>query len=116
MTDSFNRLIRGVTKAEPELLDEFGIILRLKPATEEYAASIGKLAKDLNSFEKSQAVANFTIEEAERKFGGIGKVIDDEALAVQKFMKSFDDLSIAIKSAIVDVLNPVLSFAVNYYV
>ena len=34
LTDSFNRLIRGVTKAEPELLDELGIILRLKPATE----------------------------------------------------------------------------------
>ena len=29
LTDSFNRLIRGVTKAEPELLDELGIILRL---------------------------------------------------------------------------------------
>ena len=29
VTDSFNRLIRGVTKAEPELLDELGIILRL---------------------------------------------------------------------------------------
>ena len=27
VTDSFNRLVRGVTKAEPELLDELGIIL-----------------------------------------------------------------------------------------
>ena len=26
VTDSFNRLVRGVTKAEPELLDELGII------------------------------------------------------------------------------------------
>jgi len=33
LTDSFNRLIRGVTKAEPELLDELGIILRLENAT-----------------------------------------------------------------------------------
>ena len=30
LTDSFNRLIRGVTKAEPELLDELGIILEDK--------------------------------------------------------------------------------------
>ena len=42
LTDSFNRLIRGVTKAEPELLDELGIILRLEPATKAYADSIGK--------------------------------------------------------------------------
>ena len=33
LTDSFNRLIRGTTKAEPELLDELGIILRLETAT-----------------------------------------------------------------------------------
>ena len=33
LEDSFNRLIRGVTKAEPELLDELGIILRLDIAT-----------------------------------------------------------------------------------
>jgi len=110
LTDSFNRLIRGVTKAEPELLDELGIILRLKPATEAYAASIGKDVEQLNAFERSQAVANFTLEEAERKFGSVGQVIDEEALAVQRFMKSFDDLSNTIKSAIVGVLNPILAF------
>ena len=33
VTDSFNRLVRGVTKAEPELLDELGIILRLEDAS-----------------------------------------------------------------------------------
>ena len=36
LEDSFNRLIRGVTKAEPELLDELGIILRLENATNKY--------------------------------------------------------------------------------
>ena len=41
VTDSFNRLVRGVTKAEPELLDELGIILRLEEATTKYAASLG---------------------------------------------------------------------------
>ena len=46
MTDSFNRLIRGVTKAEPELLDELGIILRLDIATRKFAASQGLLQKN----------------------------------------------------------------------
>ena len=36
LTDSFNRLTRGITKAEPELLDELGIILRLDPALKAY--------------------------------------------------------------------------------
>ena len=58
LTDSFNRLVRGVTKAEPELLDELGIILRLETATSKYAREIGKTANQLNIFEKKQAVAN----------------------------------------------------------
>ena len=37
LTDAFNRLVRGTTKAEPELLDELGIILRLEPAMKKYA-------------------------------------------------------------------------------
>ena len=49
MTDSFNRLIRGVTKAEPELLDELGIILRLDIATRKFAASQGQVQKNLQS-------------------------------------------------------------------
>jgi hypothetical protein len=50
VTDSFNRLIRGVTKAEPELLDELGITLRLADASEKYAASLNKSAKELTLY------------------------------------------------------------------
>ena len=38
LTDSFNRLVRGVTKLEPELLDELGIFTRIEPAAEKFAA------------------------------------------------------------------------------
>jgi len=110
LTDSFNRLIRGVTKAEPELLDELGIILRLDPATRQYAASIGKTKDELNAFERSQAVANFVLDEAETKFGKIGKIIDKDAFAVQQFAKSFDDLLNTVKTGVVSVLGPALSF------
>ncbi len=72
LTDSYNRLIRGVTKAEPELLDELGIILRLEPATKKYAQQIGKAKDELNAYERTQAVANEVLEQATRKFGAIG--------------------------------------------
>ena len=32
LSDSFDRLVRGVVKAEPEVLDELGITLRLEDA------------------------------------------------------------------------------------
>lgn len=110
LTDSFNRLIRGTTKAEPELLDELGIILRLKPATEEYAASIGLAANDLNAFQRTQAVTNFVLEEADKKFGRLGEIMGDDAFVVSQFTKSFDDLVNVLKVGVINTLTPALKF------
>jgi hypothetical protein len=55
-TDAFDRLVRGVSKAEPELLDELGITLRLETATKNYADSLNKSADALTDAERSQAV------------------------------------------------------------
>ena len=113
LTDSFNRLVRGVTKAEPELLDELGIILRLEPALKNYAASIGKSVKDLNQFEKSQAVANEVLDQADSKFGMMSILMDDSAFALQQFQKTFDDLMNSVKKVIGDVAGAVLPFFTN---
>ena len=93
LTDSFNRLVRGVTKAEPELLDELGIILRLETATEKYALKIGESANELTAFQRSQAVANEVLEQGQRKFQAIEAMMDPNAAALQQFAKSFDDLT-----------------------
>ena len=110
LTDSFNRLVRGVTKAEPELLDELGIILRLEPATEKYAQMIGKTRQELNAFERSQAVANEVLDQAERKFGAIQKIMDEDAFALGQFAKEFDDLMKMIKEKVANILIPVVQF------
>ena len=110
LTDSFNRLIRGTTKAEPELLDELGIILRLTPATEQYAASIGLAANDLNAFQRTQAVTNFVLEEADKKFGRLGDIMGDDAFVVSQFTKSFDDLVNVLKVGVINTLTPALKF------
>jgi hypothetical protein len=65
MPDALNRLSRGVTKLEPELLDELGIFTKIGPATEAYARSIGKSVSSLTDFEKRQAFANAVIKEGE---------------------------------------------------
>ena len=64
-TDSFDRLVRGISKAEPELLDELGITLRLETATKNYAAALGKSAKELTAAERSQAVYLETMKQLE---------------------------------------------------
>jgi len=102
LTDSFNRLIRGAIKAEPELLDELGIIVRLQEAAENYGRSIGKSANDLTTFEKSQAVVNAVLEQGEDKFGKFqvkvnqvnkaGKAFNDILLSLQKSIAPFAEL------------------------
>ena len=69
--DSFDRLIRGASKAEPELLDELGITLRLEKATEDYARAIGKNRDELTATQRSQAVLIETQKQLNDLFGGV---------------------------------------------
>ena len=108
--DSFNRLVRGVTKAEPELLDELGIILRLDPALRAYAVAIGKSVTDLNQFEKSQAIANEVLGQAESKFGAIQEVMEPGAFALGQFTSAFNDLLDVLKNALGGMAQTVLPF------
>ena len=100
LTDSFNRLVRGTTKAEPELLDELGIVLRLEPALKAYATAIKKPVSQLTQFEKSQAIANEVLEQAESKFGSISEGMDEGAFALQQFVVAFDDLLIKLQKGL----------------
>jgi len=85
LTDSFNRLTRGAIKAEPELLDELGIIIRLNTVTEEYGRVVGKAADDLTQFEKTQAVVNAVLAQGNEKFDEVGNNINQVARLGKKF-------------------------------
>lgn len=93
VTDSFNRLTRGAIKAEPELLDELGIIVRINDAAETYGRTIGKNAQDLTQFEKSQAIVNAVLEQGESKFDDVGDSINSVAQFAAAFQDTFKDLS-----------------------
>ena len=110
LTDSFNRLVRGITKAEPELLDELGIVLRLDPALRRYADALDKDVSALTAFERTQAVANETLTQAREKFAEMESAIDPSAFAVQQFVKAFDDLINKLKIGLATVAETVLPF------
>ena len=71
MPDALSRISRGITKLEPELLDEIGIMVRVDTASQEYARTLGKTASALTDFEKRQGFANAVLEQGEKKFGAI---------------------------------------------
>ena len=110
VTDSFNRLIRGVTKAEPELLDELGITLRLNDAARDYAATLGKNANDLTKFEKKQAVFNDVYGQLEDKYGDVAKATKIQANAIAKLGVAFDRVMKHVKSFTATIGEPVAEF------
>jgi hypothetical protein len=71
MSDALSRLSRGITKIEPELLDELGIFVKVDMANEKYARSLGKSVSALTEFERRQAFANEVLDQANTKFGKI---------------------------------------------
>jgi hypothetical protein len=105
VTDSFNRLIRGVTKAEPELLDELGIILRLDTASRNYAQALGKNVEDLSQFEKSQAVVNEVLSQSESKYSRIQDIMGgSQANPFAQLGKAFDDIIMLIQEKILPLM------------
>lgn len=71
MTDALSRISRGITKLEPELLDEIGIFVRVDTAARDYARSVGKPVTALTELERRAAFANATLTQVEKKFGDI---------------------------------------------
>lgn len=113
VTDSFNRLIRGVTKAEPELLDELGITLRLADAQTNYAATLGKSAKDLSNYEKKQAVFAEVQGQLEDKFNAVAKATDIQGNSVARLGVAFDKVMKPFKAFIASLAEPTAEFFIK---
>ena len=113
VTDSFNRLVKGVTKAEPELLDELGIILRLKKATEDYGLVINKNADDLTAFERTQAVTNEVLSQSEEKYSRILAITGGSVNQFAQLGKAFDDIINKLKEIAAAVAGPLATVLIN---
>ena len=73
--DAFSRITKGIQKAEPELLDELGIILRLDQATRNFAIANNLVQDDLTLFQRTMAVHNEVISQATEKYGKLNEEI-----------------------------------------
>lgn len=115
LTDAMDRLTRGVTKLEPELLDELGIMTKLDEATNKYATVLNKSAASLTATEKRQAFLNAVLEEGQTKFGGIGDATD-EFNAFTRLAATGVDIFNSSLGGLAKVLSPVVElFASNKF-
>jgi len=108
VTDSLDRLTRGISKLEPELLDELGLFVRVDEAVEKYAQSLGKSAGELTNFERRIAFQNEALSQAEEKFGAIGDRVD--VSPYDKLAASLTDLAKTVTTFISVAIEPLVSF------
>ena len=81
LTDSIERLTKGIAKMEPEILDELGIFVKLEVATRKYAEAHGKLAKDLTETERRQAFANEATKQGAELYGNLSQQVEGNPYA-----------------------------------
>lgn len=105
LPDSIDRLVRGMVKLEPELLDELGIMTRVDDANKVYARTLGKTVTALTGWEKRQAFANAVLTEGEAKFKDIAA--SAEGNPYEKIAASLKDLMHAVTSF---VASPIADF------
>lgn len=107
--DTFDRIIRGVSKAEPELLDELGVTLRLETATKNYADAIGKKADALTTAEKSQAVYVETMKQLNENFGQSEVLVNPFV----QLSKTFDAIVKQVTSSVLPTFKYIADFLNN---
>ena len=104
--DALDRMTRGVVKAEPELLDELGIILRLKDAQEAWAESNDKSVSSMTTFEKQMAIMEFATGQALDKFGHLNDTMDPNQWDV--LSSKVTDMALNVGGAFNSILSPAL--------
>jgi len=107
MDDALNRIIRGVSKQEIELLDELGITIRLTEAQNAYAKSIGTTADKLSSYQKQTAYLNAVLAQSEKSFGFLTEENLD-ATGIETLGAKFDSLTNKVRQTIAALTNDIL--------
>lgn len=75
-SDAFERLVTGIQKQEPELLDELSITLRREVAYKAMAEQLGVNTKQLTDAQKQQAILNSIYEQSQSVLGVYGAAME----------------------------------------
>ena len=86
----FRSIAEGIKKGQPEILDNLGLAIKMQPAYEAYAESVGKTVDQLDAEEKILAVLNDT-----KRAGAV--LIEQVGGSTEASTDSFEQLNTAAK-------------------
>ena len=91
---SFNDIVVGIGRSSPMILDNLGLILKIGPANEAYAKSLGKTVQELTPAEQKQALLNATLDagnELMKKVGDSALTDAEKYAKLEASMKTLTD-------------------------
>lgn len=92
----YESIATGVKRAQPLILDNLGLTLKVGEANEKYALSIGKTVEEMSAQDKAMAILNATLEAGDTLIAQVGGTTDSAT-------DSFDQLDVAM-SELADTL------------
>lgn len=95
----YDKLIRGIIRGSPRLIDDADIILKLGDANEKYAESLGKTVEGLTAAEKVQATFSAVITEGDR-INQMAEDVESAAIEYQQLRTAVTDAGNAIKETL----------------
>ena len=93
ITKAFEDITTGIGRASPLILDNLGIVVKLGPAYDKYAASIGKATDALTPMEQKQALLNEVLEVGRERVEAFGDAQGELAKRLQQGNAAMDNFT-----------------------
>lgn len=89
--DVLQRMVRGITQSQPDLLKQIGILVNLDKALADYAEAHNLNARRLTQTQRAQALLNAVTEDYVNKFGDLEGMIPSNEF--ERLGKAFQDIA-----------------------
>jgi hypothetical protein len=107
-TDAFDRLTHAIVTGRSEVLKSVGIQKSAGQAYAEYAASVGKAARDLSYTEKQTAVMNMVLKEGARVAGTYEASMTTAGKVLRSFARLHNELQVAVGGVLLKAYGPLI--------
>jgi phage-related protein len=107
-TDAFDRLTHAIVTGRSEVLKSVGIQKSAGQAYAEYAASVGKAARDLSYTEKQTAVMNMVLKEGARVAGTYEASMTTAGKVLRSFARLHNELQVAVGGVLLKAFGPLI--------
>jgi hypothetical protein len=105
-TDAFDRLTHAIVTGRSEVLKSVGIQKSAGQAYAEYAASVGKAARDLSYTEKQTAVMNMVLKEGARVAGTYEASMTTAGKVLRSYARLHNELGVAVGGVLLKAFGP----------